>query len=280
MVHAVAVHNVSKHFRSNGGRKRKALDAVSFRIEPGEMVAMIGASGSGKSTLMRHIAGLISGDAGEGEIAVGGRRVQHGGVVASDVRAIRSGIGFVFQQFNLVGRLSVLDNVLAGLLGRTPTWRAIPGWFTAEERLGAFECLARTGMADYALQRASTLSGGQQQRVAIARALVQKANVILGDEPIASLDQESCRKVMQTLSRINREDGVTVLVSLHQVDVARRYCPRTIALSQGQVVYDGASTGLTPQLLQSIYGAQLDEAGLEDESSALLPALAGAVPAH
>ncbi len=264
---AIAISQVSKHFRGNRGRRCKALDAVSFTIQPGEMVALIGASGSGKSTLMRHISGLVNGDAGDGEIVVGGRCVQHSGRVARDVRSIRTGIGFVFQQFNLVGRMSVLTNVLAGMLGRTPTWRALPGWFTLAERRLAMEALARVGMADCATQRASTLSGGQQQRAAIARALVQRAQVILGDEPIASLDPESCRKVMQSLARINREDGVTVLVSLHQVDFAIRYCPRVIALSHGRVVYDGPSQALTPALLQAIYGAQLEEAGLDEESA-------------
>jgi len=273
---AITVSQVSKHFRGSGGRRCKALDGVSFRVEPGEMVAMIGASGSGKSTLMRHIAGLVQGDAGDGEIVVGGRCVQQGGRVAGDVRAIRTGIGFVFQQFNLVGRMSVLSNVLAGMLGRTPTWRALPGWFTEAERRLALEALARVGMAEYATQRASTLSGGQQQRAAIARALVQRARVILGDEPIASLDPESCRKVMQSLARINREDGVTVLVSLHQVDFARRYCPRTIALAHGRIVYDGPSAELTTELLRTIYGAQLEEAGVDEESSLALPAAAPA----
>lgn len=274
---ALAVHGLSKHFASRG-RRRKVLDRVSFSIERGEMVALIGASGSGKSTLMRHISGLVAGDADSGAVAVAGERVQSAGRVARDVRAIRSRIGFVFQQFNLVGRLPVITNVLAGLLGRVPTWRALPGCFTREERRCALEALERMGMAETALQRASTLSGGQQQRAAIARALVQRAELILGDEPIASLDMESCRKVMASLARINREDGVTVVVSLHQVDIARRWCQRAIALRHGVMVYDGPTAGLTPAVLQEIYGADLEEAGLDEAcdtapAPAALPAL-------
>jgi phosphonate transport system ATP-binding protein len=172
---------------------------------------------------------------------------------------MRAGIGFVFQQFNLVDRLPVITNVLAGMLFRVPAWRSTFRYFTREEMLLGLEALDRVGMAGFALQRASTLSGGQQQRAAIARTLVQKAGVILADEPIASLDPESSRRVMDLLARINREDGTTVLVSLHQVDVALKYCPRTVALHRGRVVYDGASSALTPTLLRELYGAEADE---------------------
>ena len=241
--------------------KTKALDNVNLCVDKGEIVALIGASGSGKSTMLRHIAGLAKADdaASASRIVVGGRTVQSGGRLAPDVRDIRAGIGFVFQQFNLVDRLPVITNVLAGMLHRIPAWRSSLKHFTHDEiRLG-LEALQRVGMAERALQRASTLSGGQQQRAAIARTLVQKAGVILADEPIASLDPESSRKVMDLLSRINREDGTTVLVSLHQVEVAIKYCPRTVALHHGKVVYDGASSALTPTLLRELYGADAEE---------------------
>jgi len=165
----------------------------------------------------------------------------------------------VFQQFNLVGRLSLLTNVVLGVLGRIPAWRGALGWFTRSERMQAMEAMHRVGIGQYATQRASTLSGGQQQRAAIARAMVQRAEIILADEPIASLDPEAARRVMETLSRINHDDGITVVVSLHQVDFAIRFCPRTIALNQGRIVYDGPSTALTPHFLRELYGAQSEE---------------------
>jgi phosphonate transport system ATP-binding protein len=259
MTPAIHVANLSKTFGKTRKLKRKALDGVSLHINPGEMVALIGASGSGKSTLLRHIAGLIQGDGGQGRISVEGRCCQQRGRIDTDIRAIRSRIGFVFQQFNLVDRLSVLTNVLAGVLGTAPSWRTSLLWFTREEKQRAMESLARVGIADCALQRASTLSGGQQQRAAIARTLVQGASIVLADEPIASLDPASSKLVMDHLQKINLEDQVTVLVSLHQVDYAIKYCPRTIALRDGRIVYDGPSTALTPGLLNELYGAASEE---------------------
>jgi phosphonate transport system ATP-binding protein len=153
----------------------------------------------------------------------------------------------------------VIVNVLAGALHRAPLWRSLARWFSRTELDAGFEALRRVGIVEQAVQRASTLSGGQQQRAAIARALVQRAKVVLADEPIASLDPESSRKVMEILATINREDGCTVLVSLHQVNVAMKYCPRTVALHRGKVVYDGPSAALTPALLRSLYGAEADE---------------------
>ena len=253
---AVQINTLSKTF----GNGRKALQQINLRINAGEMVALIGASGSGKSTLLRHMAGLMAGDAdAPGSIEIHGRSVQRNGKIAADIRAVRSGIGFVFQQFNLVGRLPVIVNVLAGTLHRIPLWRSLFRWFTADEKARGIEALRRVGIAECWAQRASTLSGGQQQRAAIARAMVQGARVVLADEPIASLDPESSRKVMDMLARINREDRCTVVVSLHQVNVAMKYCPRTIALNHGKVVYDGLSSGLTPEVLRELYGVEADE---------------------
>lgn len=253
---ALRIQNLSKRFTSG----KLALDNINLEIRQGEIVALIGASGSGKSTLLRHIAGLTAGDATPGSsIEVSGRCVQREGRIQHDVRRIRSEVGFVFQQFNLVDRLPVLMNVLVGRLHGMPWWRSWTRWFTAQERALAIEALGRVGIAECHAQRASTLSGGQQQRAAIARTLVQGAKVVLADEPIASLDPESSRKVMEILARINREDGSTVVVSLHQVDMAMRYCPRVVALHQGRVVYDGPSRDLTPSLLRRLYGMQADE---------------------
>jgi phosphonate transport system ATP-binding protein len=155
--------------------------------------------------------------------------------------------------------LNVLTNVLTGMLPRVPLWRSLLGLFTQDEKKEAYDALKTIGIEHLAYQRASTLSGGQQQRVAIARCLVQKAKIILADEPIASLDPESARTVMDILAKINHDHGITVLVSLHQVQFARRYCPRTIALRLGEVVYDGPSDALTPQHLRSLYGASVEE---------------------
>ena len=225
---AIHITNLTRTFG-----KRRALDSVNLEVLPGEMVALIGASGSGKSTLLRHIAGLVCCDRGSGEILVHGAPLQGDGRISKNVRLLRTRIGFVFQQFNLVGRLPVFMNVAAGALHRVPLWRSIFRWFTRAELQGVMEALARVGIADLAAQRASTLSGGQQQRAAIARTLVQGARIVLADEPIASLDPESSRRVMEILAAINREDGCTVLVSLHQVNVALKYCARTVALRQG-----------------------------------------------
>jgi phosphonate transport system ATP-binding protein len=222
--------------------------------------ALIGASGSGKSTLLRHIAGLLAADPVSGSsIEVGGFVIQKDGQIASDIRVSRAKVGFVFQQFNLVDRLSVMTNVLVGLLHRLPLWRSLLGLFSQAERTLAYQALARVGIQDCHSQRASTLSGGQQQRAAIARTLVQGADLILADEPIASLDPESSRNVMEILARINREDKCTVIVSLHQVEIALKYCPRVVALNQGKVVFDGAASELTPSLLRELYGVQVEE---------------------
>jgi phosphonate transport system ATP-binding protein len=248
---AIEVGNLSKMF----GRF-KALDDVSLRVESGEMVALIGASGSGKSTLLRHVAGFVTGDSGA--IAVMGRTVQKDGRLARNIRLIRTRIGFVFQQFNLVGRLPVITNVMVGRLHRARLWRRLLMRFSVADRQAALEALVAVGIEQKAWLRATTLSGGQQQRAAIARCLVQGAQVILADEPIASLDPESSRNVMELLASLNRDRGSTVVVSLHQVDFAIKYCPRTVALHRGQVVYDGPSSALTPHLLCELYGSDVE----------------------
>ena len=248
---AIRVDRLNKSF----GRKQALFD-LALSVQPGEMVALIGASGSGKSTLLRHLAGLACGDAGSIEVL--GRQVQADGRLDGAVRRQRADIGYIFQQFNLVGRLSVLQNVLLGGLGRMPRWRGSLSLFNAEERQRAMQALERVGLAEFAAQRASTLSGGQQQRVAIARALCQQAEVILADEPIASLDPESARKVMEILADINRRDGKTVVVTLHQVDYAVRYCQRAVALKGGRIHFDGPTDSFNPDFLNDLYGGDLD----------------------
>jgi phosphonate transport system ATP-binding protein len=260
----VEVRGVSKSFE----RRRPVLRDVSFSLKRGEMVALIGASGSGKSTLVRAIAGLVpidnsaTGDDldfATGEIVLFGEPMQRRGRITCAARRLRVRIGVVFQQFNLVPRLSVLTNVCLGLLGQMSFFFGAIGRFTAVDKRRAMQALVRVGIADHALKRGAELSGGQQQRAAIARTLVQRAELLIADEPIASLDPGAARRVMDILADLNRRDRITVLVSLHQVEYALRYCPRTIALRSGEVVYDGPSSELTPALLMSIYGADSEE---------------------
>lgn len=288
---AIKALHVSKSFE----RGRIVLDDVSIDIARGEMVALIGASGSGKSTLIRSIAGLVPidradkprhGEPVEGVIEILGETMQRGGQLGNHAKDLRTRVGIVFQQFNLVPRLSVLTNVLMGTLGRLPGWRGTFGLFPREDKARAMLALQRVGIADQALKRGSQLSGGQQQRAAIARALVQGADVIIADEPIASLDPSSARRVMDILADLNRTEKITVLVSLHQVEYAIGYCPRTIALRAGRVVYDGPSKALTPHFLAELYGAESEELflpGLEAEQGRLhdgpaIPAPIGVEP--
>ena len=250
----LSIRNASKSFGA-----RRALETVSLDVHRGEMIAMIGPSGSGKSTLLRSISGLQTIDPGEGRIDAFGGPVQENGRISGQVRKIRTRIGFIFQQFNLVGRLSLFSNVALGSLGRIGPVRGLFGLWPEETKTAAMAALARVGVADYAAQRANTLSGGQQQRGAIARALVQKAKIILADEPVASLDPVAARKVIESLRDLNRQDGLTVVVTLHQVDYALRYCDRVVALKAGKVVYDGPAEGLKRNQLIDIYGPEFED---------------------
>jgi phosphonate transport system ATP-binding protein len=262
---AIAVHAAAKTFQVHG-RDVRALRGVSFTVAPGERVALLGASGSGKSTLLRSLCGLETLDAGGGRIEVHGQVLQRDGRLDKRVRAMRRGIGIIFQQFNLVGRLPLITNVLTGLAPELPVWRAVLGRFTVNERARALDALTSVGLGDQAFQRASTLSGGQQQRGAVARSLVQGARLLLADEPVASLDPESTRRVMELLAELNRTQGLTLVISLHHVALARRYCDRVIALRQGELVFDGLTAALTPDFLRELYGTAADE--LIDESPA------------
>ncbi|GAB3063667.1 phosphonate ABC transporter ATP-binding protein [Sediminivirga luteola] len=225
------------------------LNGVTLSIAPGEMVAIVGLSGSGKSTLIRAINGLVPVTAGE--IAVGGHRVEDAGARA--LRRLRGEIGMIFQSFNLAGRTSVQNNVLVGRLAHTPAWRTLLGWYRPRDLDLAHRALARVGMLEKLYNRADALSGGQQQRVAIARALAQEPRVLLADEPVASLDPPTAHTVMRDLSAINRDLGITVLVNLHALDLARRYGVRLIGMRAGTVVYDGAATGAGDDVFEQIY---------------------------
>jgi len=227
-----------------------ALRDVSLKIPDGQFVTVIGPSGAGKSSLLRCLNGLVAPTAGEilidGESLTAARGEARRRLVARN--------GFVFQQFNLIKRLSVLDNVLVGRLSHVPEWRSLVGSFPRRDRVLADAVLARVGLAELAHRRADTLSGGQQQRVAIARALVQEPRTILADEPMASLDPALSRTVMDLLRRINEEDGITVITTLHVMDLALAYGQRVIGLRDGRVVYDGGPAGVTDEIVDAIFG--------------------------
>jgi len=246
----ITINDLNKHFG-----KLQALNDIELSVAPGEMVALLGPSGSGKSTLLRHISGLTHCDRHPASsIRVMDRDVVKAGRLQTGIRKTRAHIGYIFQQFNLVNRSSVMTNVLIGRLGHIPFWRGLLGRFTQEERRQAMAALARVGLASHADHKAGQLSGGQQQRVAIARALVQQAEIILADEPIASLDPESSRRIMSSLKDINRKDGKTVVVTLHQVEVALEFCPRVVALKDGKIFYDGPTEHLSTHILDQLYG--------------------------
>jgi phosphonate transport system ATP-binding protein len=225
-----------------------ALREVSIEVKDGEFVVILGPSGAGKSTLMRCINRLVEPSAG---------RVVHNGEEISRrgraLREVRREFGMVFQQFNLVKRLSVLTNVLTGRLAYRSAWRSLAYSFTLEDKRIALECLARVNMEGKALQRADTLSGGEQQRVAIARALAQQPKVILADEPVASLDPKIARQVLTYLKRIAADLGITVLCNLHQVEYTREFAERVVGMSRGAVVFDGTIADLTDEVLHRIY---------------------------
>lgn len=245
--------------------QRKVLKNINFKIQAGEMVGLIGASGSGKSTLIRSIAGLEGMDQGSKHIKLFSAVTQLSNKKTQNQRSLRRDVGVIFQQFNLVGRLSLLTNVLIGRLAHNPSWKGLLKLFPYTEKIKALEALERVNMVEYAHQRSSTLSGGQQQRGAIARALTQEAKLILADEPIASLDPASSDRVMNLLCDINRQDGTTVVVSLHQFEVATTRCERIIALKEGAIVYDGKSSGISRDDLIDLYGVEDGVCGLGAE---------------
>lgn len=239
---------------------------VDLTFNKGEFVVILGLSGAGKSTLLRCINRLIEPSSGRviipadllapgtpGELDVA--RLSH-----RELRQWRRKVGMIFQQFNLVKRLPVLDNVLSGSLGYQPLLGSVLRLFPTADREQAMVNLGRVGLLEQAYQRADTLSGGQQQRVAIARALMQKPAIILADEPVASLDPKLSVTILDILQRVAREDGITVLVSLHMLELARRYADRVIGLQGGHVVFDGPPAKLSDEAVEAIYHQDVDRA--------------------
>jgi phosphonate transport system ATP-binding protein len=231
---------------------RFAAKDISLEIPAGQFVGVIGRSGAGKSTLLRMLNRLV--DPSSGSIMLDGVNVTT--LKGKGLRAWRRRCAMIFQQFNLVGRVDVLTNVLMGRLGHMPAWRAMFKIWSHEDRVIALAALEQLDIASLAAQRADQLSGGQQQRVAICRALVQEPDIILADEPIASLDPRNTKVVMDALLRINREFGITVICNLHSLDLARGYCDRLVGMAQGRVVFDDVPDALTEDVARELYGLE------------------------
>ena len=236
----------------------EALRGIDLTIGDGEFVVIVGLSGAGKSTLLRVLNGLVP--ATSGSVVVDGTEVV--GASAATLRQVRSRIGMIFQTFNLVNRTTVLNNVLMGRLSVVPAWRSTLGLWPAEDREAAMAALERVGIVDKAYVRASNLSGGQQQRVGIARALAQEPGLMLADEPVAALDPVTSRQVMGDLQKINRELGITTLVNLHFLDLAKEYGRRLIGLRDGEMIFDGDIADVDDDTFREIYGRSITDEDL------------------
>ena len=243
--------NVSKRY-PNGF---EALKNVNLTIDQGEFVAIIGLSGAGKSTLIRTINRMH--DITGGELTVDGTDVMS--LQGKELRRFRRKIGMIFQSFNLITRTTVIKNVLTAFVPDLPWWRATFGIFTKEEKIAALEALDKVGILDKAFVRAYQLSGGQQQRVALARTLAQNPQIILADEPVASLDPVTAKQVMDDFLRINRDMKITVLLNIHHVDLALQYATRVVGIRAGEIVYDGPARNVNQEILDSIYQGGKEE---------------------
>ena len=235
----------------------QALKDINLTIEQGEFVAIIGLSGAGKSTLIRTINRMH--DITDGTLTVDGVNVME--LKGARLRQFRRNIGMIFQSFNLVTRTTVIKNVLTSRVPELPFWRALLGAYPKKDKLEALEALDKVGILDKAFVRADQLSGGQQQRVALARTLAQNPKIILADEPVASLDPVTAKQVMDDFRRINREMNISVLINIHQVDLALQYADRVIGIKAGEVVYDGPASEVNEAVLAEVYGGQF-EAGV------------------
>jgi phosphonate transport system ATP-binding protein len=252
---------------------KAAVADVSLQVEKGSFVGIIGRSGAGKSTLLRLINRLVEPTAG---------RIVYDGVDVTALRGRalrmwRARAAMVFQQFNLIGRLDVLTNVLIGRLAVVPAWRSMLRWWPDHDKAVALAALEQFGIAQLAAQRADHLSGGQQQRVAIARALVQEPDIVLADEPIASLDPHNTRVVMQALQRINKHFGITVICNLHSLEIACNYCDRLVGMAAGTIVFDDVAAAFSDTAAREIYGVAPDQPGQPDASIVDGRSLEGAV---
>ena len=240
-----------EHVEVAYGRGRPVLAVKSLRIAHGEPVAVIGPSGASKSTLLRCLKSFVRPRTSQVEVlgvdlARAGQRAR---------RAANRRVALIYQQFRLVPRLSALENTLCGRLGRTRRWRSLFGWFTPQDLRVAWAAIVEVGLAEHVHQRVDTLSGGEQQRVAVARSLAQEPELILADEPVSSLDPAWADEVLELLSNIQSRRHVTLVMSLHQPELARRFVRRVIGLRAGRIVWDGPARDLTDQVLQELYGS-------------------------
>ena len=241
----LSIKNVSKKY-NNG---TNALKNISFDVEKGEFISIIGPSGSGKSTLLRSINKMI--DISQGSILFEDKNIEN--LKKTQIELVRREIGMIFQSYNLVERLTVIENVLHGRLGYKSIIAAILGIYSEEEKKEAFSFLERVNMTKYAYQKCSELSGGQKQRVGIASAIMQKPKLLLCDEPIASLDPKTAENIMDYLKKIVSELKITCIVNLHQVDIAKKYSDRVIALNKGEKIFDDKTERLTDDMIEFIY---------------------------
>ncbi len=256
----IELRNVTKLY-PNG---TKGLNGINLTFGEGEFIVIVGLSGAGKSTLLRSINRLH--DITEGDILIDGESITQ--AKGRQLRLLRRNIGMIFQSFNLVKRSTVIRNVLAGRVGYHSTLRTLIGRFPERDMNLAFDALNRVNIVDKAYSRADELSGGQQQRVAIARVLAQEARIILADEPVASLDPLTTKQVMDDLKKINQELGITTIVNLHYVDLARQYATRIVGLRGGQVVFDGPVSEATDACFADIYGRPIEADELLQEQRA------------
>lgn len=246
----LTLKNVSKYYSG----AKPALENVNFDISEGEFVAVIGSSGSGKSTLLRLINRMI--EVSDGEIYFNGMTTTTSKLPKRSLRGMRTKIGMIFQHYNLVDRLTVFENVLHGRLGYKSTLSGVLGMYSREEKENAIKIIQLLGLGEQMHKRCDQLSGGQKQRVGIARALVQNPKLILCDEPISSLDPSTSKIIMDYLRDIVKNMGITIIVSLHQVDVALKYSDRIIGVSNGSILFDGKPEQLTQQCIADIYNSQ------------------------
>ena len=233
----------------------KGLIDINLEIEQGEFVAVIGLSGAGKSTLIRTVNKMI--DITGGKLTVNGIDVSS--LKGNELRQFRRKIGMVFQSFNLVNKTSVINNVLSAKVADMSFFRTLFGLYSKEDKLQALESLDKVDILDKAFTRADQLSGGQMQRVALARTLTQNPEIILADEPVASLDPIMADVVMEDFCRINRDMNITVIINIHHVDLALQYANRVVGINKGRIVYDGPAKDVNKEILRQIYGRDLNE---------------------